>query len=223
MLCRRFSDFYDEIKAYYGMQQTSDIAVSTGWKSVDEFYRVSNVCRFDNASFGKGSIQFVTDSSLASIHANWVSLPMCGVSYVDRSWGAHNHHWRTQLGQVRVDRCTADQPDACARLELCALFHGEEGWLSMAFHVHNVAALRWPCTDCITGCCLHQQVLPAAAQPCIACCGIFHSSIDKAPLLPSQVTDHARQLLEKHLGVPFLTSGYAGATARMSMSQVRLQ
>lgn len=37
----RFSDFWDEIKAYHGMQQTSDIAVSTGWKSVDEFYRVS--------------------------------------------------------------------------------------------------------------------------------------------------------------------------------------
>jgi hypothetical protein len=36
----RFSDFWDEIKAYHGMQQTSDIAVSTGWKSVDEFYRV---------------------------------------------------------------------------------------------------------------------------------------------------------------------------------------
>lgn len=37
----RFSDFWDEIKAYHGMQQTSDVAVSTGWKSVDEFYRVS--------------------------------------------------------------------------------------------------------------------------------------------------------------------------------------
>ncbi len=41
LLLSRFSDFWDEIKAYHGMQQTSDIAVSTGWKSVDEFYRVS--------------------------------------------------------------------------------------------------------------------------------------------------------------------------------------
>ena len=40
----RFSDFWDEIKAYHGMQQTSDIAVSTGWKSVDEFYRVGRTC-----------------------------------------------------------------------------------------------------------------------------------------------------------------------------------
>ena len=37
-----------------------------------------------------------------------------------------------------------------------------------------------------------------------------------------QVTDHARQLLEKHLGMPFLNAGYSGPTARMNLQQVLL-
>ncbi len=35
-----------------------------------------------------------------------------------------------------------------------------------------------------------------------------------------QVTDHARQLLEKHLGMPFLNAGYSGPSARMNLAQV---
>ncbi len=32
----------------------------------------------------------------------------------------------------------------------------------------------------------------------------------------SQVTDHARQLMEKHLRKPFFDGGYAGSTPRMT-------
>jgi hypothetical protein len=35
-----------------------------------------------------------------------------------------------------------------------------------------------------------------------------------------QVTDHARQLLEKHLGLPFLNAGYSGPAPRMNLQQV---
>ena len=36
-----------------------------------------------------------------------------------------------------------------------------------------------------------------------------------------QVTDHARQLLEKHLGLSFLNAGYSGPAPRMNLQQVR--
>ena len=36
-----------------------------------------------------------------------------------------------------------------------------------------------------------------------------------------QVTDHARQLLEKHLGLSFLNAGYSGPTPRMNLQQVQ--
>ena len=35
-----------------------------------------------------------------------------------------------------------------------------------------------------------------------------------------QVTDHARQLLEKHLGLSFLNAGYSGPAPRMNLQQV---
>lgn len=35
-----FSDFYNEILDYHGMQQTGDLAVTTGWGALDEFYKV---------------------------------------------------------------------------------------------------------------------------------------------------------------------------------------
>lgn len=34
------------------------------------------------------------------------------------------------------------------------------------------------------------------------------------------MTDHARQLLEKHLGLPFLNAGYSGPAPRMNIQQV---
>ena len=37
---RRFSDFYTEIMDYHAMQQPGDLAVTTGWKDLDEFYKV---------------------------------------------------------------------------------------------------------------------------------------------------------------------------------------
>jgi hypothetical protein len=40
-------------------------------------------------------------------------------------------------------------------------------------------------------------------------------------LVTMQVTDHARQLLEKHLGLSFLNAGYSGPAPRMNLQQVR--
>ena len=36
-----------------------------------------------------------------------------------------------------------------------------------------------------------------------------------------QVTDHARQLMEKHLGKPFFDGGYAGSVARMTADDLQ--
>ena len=36
-----------------------------------------------------------------------------------------------------------------------------------------------------------------------------------------QVTDHARQLMEKHMQKPFFDGGYAGSTPRMSAEEVQ--
>ena len=36
-----------------------------------------------------------------------------------------------------------------------------------------------------------------------------------------QVTDHARQLMEKHMRKPFFDGGYAGSTPRMSMEDLQ--
>lgn len=36
----RFSDFHQDILEYYGMQKSADLAVTTGWASLDEYYKV---------------------------------------------------------------------------------------------------------------------------------------------------------------------------------------
>lgn len=36
-----------------------------------------------------------------------------------------------------------------------------------------------------------------------------------------QVTDHARQLMEKHMRKPFFDGGYAGSTPRMTLEDVQ--
>lgn len=113
----RFSDFWDEIKAYHGMQQTSDIAVSTGWKSVDEFYRIV-----------PGELTIITGVPNSG-KSEWIDALLCNLT--------HQHGWSFAL-------CSMEK----------------------------------------------------------------------------KVTDHARQLLEKHLGLPFLNAGYSGPAPRMSLQQV---
>jgi len=114
----RFSDFYNEILDYHGMQQTGDLAVTTGWGALDEFYKVV-----------PGELTIIT------------GVPNSGKS-----------EWIDAL-------------------------------LTNLTHLHG-----WSFALC---------------------------SMEK------KVTDHARQLLEKHLGIPFLISNYSGPTARMSTEDVK--
>lgn len=56
--------------------------------------------------------------------------------------GADAGDWRTQFRQVRVDRCTADQPRKELWLVLCVVLDGEEGMYLLAGQIAP-ASVRW--------------------------------------------------------------------------------
>lgn len=39
-----FKDFFDEINSYYYQRSGYQLGVSTGWKSLNDFYNVSIIC-----------------------------------------------------------------------------------------------------------------------------------------------------------------------------------
>jgi hypothetical protein len=98
-----FADFESEIMASYVDQCTDVMGVTTGWKGLDDLYRVSCAQKGWCAHAAQGVVRCQTGAAhaLTSAHTNASLAPQTPLS--DRPRRTHHCHRHSQLGQIRVD------------------------------------------------------------------------------------------------------------------------
>lgn len=196
-----FTDFNSDIISSWVDQQTDVTGVSTGWKGLDNLYRV----RFLVREQMRKCVAVISAVFLLSHGAPYRSLTLTQASHSNKKSNAAPHRLsransRSSLEfQTLANRSLSTLSSAtCPRMKAgasqCARWRRRCG---------NLSAIKRLCDD-----------FPSPHQ-------LTNKTILSLVFSSPQARDHARQLLEKHVRKPFFeTTTYAQGRKRMSLAEV---